>query len=286
MIQTLLQLSFDAKLTLLLLVGSTLLCLCTGGVGCCASSIQRMTARVKLPPITLHPGCSFPGRVDQIYTLIFILYYVALTLIEYIQQTAESSSRTFDLSWWGVIFNLIIYLPMLLRYICLPAWERPKLSLGRVLAWVVGALALIYAASILLTLSGFNGWLLHLTGAPEYQPVAEALRTCDTGTRIRILVSAIVLAPIVEECCFRGFLYSILRRWSGFFAAMASSSLLFGAIHTSLMQFLPLTIFAMVQCWVYERTRTLWLPILIHCLFNALGSLALLYMEDLQRLTY
>lgn len=286
MIQRLLQFPLDARLVLLLLVCSTLLCLFTGGLGCLASCIQRRTARVKLPPITLHPGCSFPGRLDQAYTLVFILYYVALALMEYVHQTSESAPQSFELSWWGVVFNLVIYVPMLLRYVCLPSWERPKLTPGRVLAWVAGALALIYAASILLTLSGFNGWLLHLTGAPEYQPVAEALSTGDTGTRIRILISAILIAPIVEECCFRGFLYSILRRWSGFFAAMVSSSLLFGAIHVSLMQFLPLTIFAMVQCWVYERTRTLWLPILIHCLFNALGSLSLLYLEELQRLTY
>ena len=219
--------------------------------------------------------------MDQFYTLVFLLYYVALCLIECVNRPSENAAATFSLSWGGVLLNLLIYLPMLIRYICLPAWERPRLSFGRVLAWVAGALALMYAGTLLLTVTGFNGWLLRLTGAPENQLVVDALRTCDSGTRVRILISAILIAPIVEECCFRGFLYSILRRWSGFFAAMLSSSLLFGAIHTSLMQFLPLSIFAMVQCWVYERTRTLWIPILIHVAFNTLSALGLLLLPEL-----
>ena len=281
MIQHLLQLPLHSQLVVLTLLGSTLLCLLTGSLGWGATLLQRQTAHVKLPPITLHPWCSFPGRLDQLYTLVFLLYYVTLCLMDCISKPGEGVAATFTPSWSIVLLNFGIYLPMVIRYACLPTWERPRLSFGRVLAWVVGALALIYAGTFLLTVTGFHAWLLRITGAPEHQPIVDALRSCDSGTRLRIIVSAVLIAPIAEECCFRGFLYSILRRWSGFFAAMLSSALLFGAIHTSLMQFLPLTIFAMVQCWVYERTRTLWVPILIHCVFNAISVLALLLLPQL-----
>jgi len=285
MIQHLLQLPLHSQLVVLLLLGSTLLCLLTGGLGWGATLLQRQTARVKLPPIPLHPWCNFPGRLDQLYTLVFLLYYVALCLIDCISKPGENVAASFSPSWGIVLLNFVIYLPMVIRYACLPTWERPRLSFGRVLAWISGALALIYAGTFLLTVTGFHAWLLRTTGAPEYQPIVDALRTCDTGTRLRIIVSAVLIAPIAEECCFRGFLYSILRRWSGFFAAMLSSSLLFGAIHTSLMQFLPLTVFAMVQCWVYERTRTLWIPILTHCVFNAISVTALLLLPELERIS-
>lgn len=285
MIQHLLQLPLHSQLVVVLLLGSTLLCLLTGGLGWGATLLQRQTARVKLPPITLHPWCNFPGRIDQLYTLAFLLYYVALCLLSYIGTSNANASEAFSPSWSIVLLNFAIYLPMVIRYACLPTWERPRLSFGRVLAWIAGALVLIYASVFLLTLTGFHAWLLRITGAPEYQPIVDALRTCDPDTRLRIIVSAVFIAPIVEECCFRGFLYNILRRWSGFFAAMLSSSLLFGAVHTSLMQFLPLTIFAMVQCWVYERTRTLCVPILIHCVFNAISVLGLLLLPELERIS-
>ena len=60
-------------------------------------------------------------------------------------------------------------------------------------------------------------------------------------------------------------------------AAALASALFFSVVHGSLTQFIPLTLFALIQCWAYERARSLWLPILLHMLFNGISCLYIIF---------
>ncbi len=83
---------------------------------------------------------------------------------------------------------------------------------------------------------------------------------------------AVLIAPIVEESIFRGFVYAGLR-WSlpPGPAAMASA-LLFAAAHYTLAlpSLVGLIVLAMALAYAYERTRNLWVPIGMHACHNAL----------------
>jgi membrane protease YdiL (CAAX protease family) len=83
-----------------------------------------------------------------------------------------------------------------------------------------------------------------------------------------------LIAPVVEEIVFRGFLFSAFtNRWTVLRAAVLSS-LLFGGVHGySWSGFLMVTLFGILLCGVYWRTRSLWAPILAHALFNTSVSL-------------
>jgi len=76
------------------------------------------------------------------------------------------------------------------------------------------------------------------------------------------------VAPVAEEILFRGILYPFFKRDAGALRACLLVSMLFGAVHFTLMAFVPLTFLAIALTWLYERTNNLIAPILVHSLFN------------------
>jgi membrane protease YdiL (CAAX protease family) len=96
-------------------------------------------------------------------------------------------------------------------------------------------------------------------------------------------VGLVVLAPIVEELIFRGFLYGTLRsnRLTALWATLVTS-LLFGLPHllTGIsgllwIGFVDTFILSLVLCYVREQTGSIWASILLHALKNGLVFLNL-----------
>jgi membrane protease YdiL (CAAX protease family) len=93
---------------------------------------------------------------------------------------------------------------------------------------------------------------------------------------VALIVSAVVVAPLVEEIIFRGLVQSALldlvgreRRWR----VIACAALLFATIHvgpTIPWQVLPgIFVLGLVLGWLYERHGSLLPSILLHAGFNA-----------------
>ena len=90
---------------------------------------------------------------------------------------------------------------------------------------------------------------------------------------------AVFLAPLVEELMFRGGIFGLLRRRSRALA-YAGCILLFSVYHVwqyalsepgnwlFLLQYLPSS-FLLCRC--YEKTETIWAPLLFHMLNNAVS---------------
>ncbi len=263
------------ELNLALLLMSVLLCLFTWLAGMCVSPFSRN--KLNLPKITLYSGSRFPIWLDQVYTMAFIVYFAWSSGQAHFSSAwsqTDTKDAQYDIAM--VLSNLLIYLPMLVRYATLPRWQKPALAPGKGILYIFGALFTIYLITIILELCGLFRVLQERTGAPEIQDVLEILLHGDTYTRVCLIISAVIIAPICEECCFRGFLYNILKRYSGAFAATLATGLVFSAVHTALLQFVPLAVFGWVMCYVYERTRRLWIPIVIHMIFNAVSTAVVL----------
>lgn len=91
------------------------------------------------------------------------------------------------------------------------------------------------------------------------------------------VVGALLLAPWAEELLFRGILQSGLHRvlpaLSGSlrhrWVAIVLASLLFGMMHLPVPQHVPaLTVLAIILGYQYERTGSLYAPVIVHVLFN------------------
>lgn len=76
-----------------------------------------------------------------------------------------------------------------------------------------------------------------------------------------------LIAPLAEEICFRGLVYTFFRRW-GVIAAVIASTLVFVALHSvhgfPLVQIIGGLVFAIS----FEITRNLMVPVVIHILGN------------------
>ncbi len=108
---------------------------------------------------------------------------------------------------------------------------------------------------------------------PDYRPpehsVIDALRG-GAGSAWLLRIGALVVAPIAEECFFRGLLQTTLRNvlkkpW----LAVAITAMLFGAAHSQQPQVIPtLAVLGLILGISYERSGSLVAPIVLHALFN------------------
>ncbi|MEL4106829.1 CPBP family intramembrane glutamic endopeptidase [Oscillospiraceae bacterium WX1] len=126
--------------------------------------------------------------------------------------------------------------------------------------------------------------VFNLEGAnPNTAQVISQTRQ-NAGT---IILIAVVLAPIVEETLFRGALFGTLLEKNRLLAYIISA-LLFAVYH--LWQYVYTTGFdwkmllyvleylppALALCWCYERTGSVWPPVLLHAAMNLVSALILL----------
>jgi membrane protease YdiL (CAAX protease family) len=111
---------------------------------------------------------------------------------------------------------------------------------------------------------------------PEYAPPEHnAIRLLQTSNEPdwlygSVIFSALVLAPIVEELFFRGLLLPAVMKWTRSpWMGVVLSGFAFGVFHLSVGHTIPaLSLFGIVLCYCYAKTRSLVLVMLLHAVFN------------------
>ncbi|WOB05873.1 CPBP family intramembrane glutamic endopeptidase [Piscinibacter gummiphilus] len=114
---------------------------------------------------------------------------------------------------------------------------------------------------------------------PVEPKMMEIRATEGIGAWSRLLLSAVVLAPIWEELFFRRFLlelFPVQRSWLwAAFGGLATAAA-FAAFHYSYMYpstFVLLGVLGLIFAWVRIRSGTLWAPILLHAVAAVTGLL-------------
>jgi membrane protease YdiL (CAAX protease family) len=120
--------------------------------------------------------------------------------------------------------------------------------------------------------------ILSLNGYPPNLQDIAILLSGDYPLWLRgvMFVFAIAVAPIFEECLFRGILLPMAVRKFGLGSGIFLISLGFALIHIHLPSFVPLMIIAAGFSFAYLYTRSLWVPIIMHSLFNGINLAMLL----------
>jgi membrane protease YdiL (CAAX protease family) len=98
----------------------------------------------------------------------------------------------------------------------------------------------------------------------------------DVGLAIATGVLLIVIAPFAEELFFRGFLYQAFRNSFGVLPGAILSGLVFGGIHFELFKLVQLAILGVILALLFERTQSLWPPIMLHAVNNTLAFIYLM----------
>lgn len=143
---------------------------------------------------------------------------------------------------------------------------RPPRSVRRSAGWVVVAYLTFIAISA--------AWVAIL-GIDQRDELPEELGADEsTAALLAVAVLVAVAAPIAEEFFFRGFFFTALRNWRGMWPAAVITGLVFGAIHlgSSPVGFIvPLAVFGLVLCLLYEKTGSLYPCIVLHAINNCVA---------------
>ena len=231
----------------------------------------------KLPRIPLFPGSSFPNIFDALGALlVFVFMAFSCLFTNGGDETSDVSLSSLVISCLGM---LLLYLPFIIRltYVtgCTNAMglHRPIPMRSKLLP-VIPVIFLTIAFNIFFEESGCLKAIAEATDSDLLQDPVKMVMTGDWTMRSYVIIQALIIAPIGEECLFRGFLFNIIRDKWGTLAGAAISSLAFASIHFSLPQLIPLFVLALLQCRLYMKTRTLVAPIMVHFIFNAISVMA------------
>ena len=91
---------------------------------------------------------------------------------------------------------------------------------------------------------------------------------------LAVVVLITVVAPVGEELFFRGFFFGALRNWRGPWPAALITGLVFGGVHVGsspVGYLVPLMIFGVGLCLLYEWTGSLYPAIALHALNNSIA---------------
>ena len=115
---------------------------------------------------------------------------------------------------------------------------------------------------------------------PEQDTLVEDVEFNETTFTVLATIFLIVIAaPITEETLFRGLFFGALRSRTPFWVAAGVSGIAFGSVHLAggdLAVAGLLSLLGVILAWLYERTRSLGPPIVLHMVNNAIAIIPLL----------
>ncbi|KAL0021285.1 hypothetical protein WJX79_008046 [Trebouxia sp. C0005] len=137
---------------------------------------------------------------------------------------------------------------------------------------VVAAPVVVGACATLVSAVGYEDLVTDKRGTVD--GVAQMLNV-DLGTFASLFSVTAILAPLLEETVFRGFLLTSLTKFMPTWLAVLISSLGFGAAHASARDLPQLAALGTLLGFSYVRSRNLLTPMLIHGAWNGTVLVAL-----------
>lgn len=137
---------------------------------------------------------------------------------------------------------------------------------GRAMAYAGLAFAVFYGFLLV--------WSRLLDSGAKDDAAAKLGANDSLAGLVAVTILVAVVAPLVEETFFRGFLFGALRRAIGWLPAALASGVLFGLVHaggTPLIFLVPLAVLGFVLCVLYRRTGSIVPGMGVHAFNNALA---------------
>lgn len=116
-------------------------------------------------------------------------------------------------------------------------------------------------------------WVVALGIDDQEGPLTERLGTDGTLTVLVLIVVVTILAPLMEEFVFRGYVFRALRNRQGVWTAGTATGVLFAAMHIGWLPIavlVPVVVFGLGLCLLYHWTGSLYPGIALHATFNSI----------------
>ncbi len=89
-----------------------------------------------------------------------------------------------------------------------------------------------------------------------------------------LLLTICVVAPIVEEGLFRGFVQRWFEQNRGVTSGVLATSAIFALVHANLYFLIPILLMAVIMGAMAWRVESIWPPVVVHAVNNAAGLFA------------
>ncbi len=147
------------------------------------------------------------------------------------------------------------------------------------LAAVVNLLAVWPIVMLMIVLTIVVGEVLCGPGFQMQQHEELELLAAHSQLSLRVLIAitTILVIPVFEEILFRGFFQSMIRSFVlSPWISILVTSVFFAIVHSNAGHWPALFVLAMCLGYSYEKSGSLFRPIFIHSLFNAISIVATL----------
>ncbi len=113
---------------------------------------------------------------------------------------------------------------------------------------------------------------------PVHQELQNLKEYSEPALQWLILVTATVVAPVTEEILFRGIFQTAIRNNTArpWFAVIGASAV-FSIIHADSFHWPALFVLSVGLGYAYEKSGSLWRPIIMHMIFNTVSVVATLH---------
>ena len=172
-----------------------------------------------------------PGLMVNIGTLVLLIPVWYLTIFRYGSRWSDLGLRPFSLKVIGVGLALFVLFFMI---------------------------NMVYAA------------ILAVFGL-EIQPDVIGPLFAEGEIPFLLVFGAVIVAPVVEEIFFRGFVFPGLRNKWGWKVALVGSAALFALVHIIPTSYLPIFLLGAIFAYLYQISGSIWPGILLHTTVNSLA---------------
>ncbi len=221
-------------------------------------------------PVRKFPRWSDLFSVVGLFVLCNLLASVVLGVVLAANGYEATSSIPENMAWMFVVVQILTFLPVILFVVHL----RRRAGLER--TGVHFTFRRINAPMILW------GILFILVSSIVIEPVLSLLPDVGMDSLDGLMgnggwsvLSAVVLAPLLEEYLFRGLFIDSMRRRMGTLGAVFVSALLFGLAHGIPQQAFNAFVVGLILGYIYVRTDSLAVVVIIHAINNALAYVLL-----------
>lgn len=153
--------------------------------------------------------------------------------------------------------------------------------------WILAPIVMIACAgavTLLMSLITFIGQQLQFvkTLMDDYIKLSESF--VGNGNIILVILSTCILVPIAEDLVFRGIIQGELRRVMPAWAAIVIQGVIFALVHMNPIQISYVIIPALALGTIYEWSKSIYVPIFLHMIFNFVGAALPLMIGDNEQL--
>ncbi len=243
----------------------------------------------------------FPIRwyhVATVFAIYFSTVSIAIPILASVLKHKTPSISSIGIATWMnfltstlIAFAIAIYVFCIPRTISLKVWRR-NIHSSYLEDFKFAAIAWIISFPFVIFLNQLFDSILHAISHSSALPDQLAVRFLkmtfnDPLYFCLTITTVVVLAPIIEETLFRGFLQSFIRQHFGSKISILLTAFCFSFFHYSPEQGLAnisiigsLFVFALFLGFVYDRQGSLAASMALHSYFNTINVINLYFLGE------